>query len=286
VNSHTITMSTATAGTKSGTVTIFSDDPDQPARVITLTGVVTPPNLPPVAHAGPDAVVHDADGNGSEGVTLDGSGSSDPDGFITNYAWREGPAAIASGVMPTVTLSAGTHVITLTVTDNQSATDDDTVTIIVNRLPTADPGPALTLTDTDNSGDEVVTLDASASMDPDGTIVLYEWREGPAVIASGPASVQQATLAVGVHSLTLTVTDNRGGTASAPLLVTIEAGAACDPDLNQDGNVDQDDIAYLINVISGGENPTGIDPDFNLDGNVDQDDVSALINVVAGGACP
>lgn len=62
--------------------------------------------------------------------------------------------------------------------------------------------------------------------------------------------------------------------------------ASCDPDLNQDGNVDQDDIAYLINVIGGGENPTGIDPDFNLDGNADQDDVSALINVVAGGLCP
>jgi hypothetical protein len=60
----------------------------------------------------------------------------------------------------------------------------------------------------------------------------------------------------------------------------------CDPDLNQDGNADQDDVAYLINVIAGGENPTGIDPDFNGDGNVDQDDVAALINVVAGGGCP
>jgi len=61
---------------------------------------------------------------------------------------------------------------------------------------------------------------------------------------------------------------------------------ACDPDLNQDGNVDQDDVSYLVNVIGGGENPTGIDPDFNLDGNADQDDLSALINVVAGGSCP
>jgi hypothetical protein len=60
----------------------------------------------------------------------------------------------------------------------------------------------------------------------------------------------------------------------------------CDPDVNQDGNVDQDDVAYLINVVGGGPNDTGIDPDFNQDGNVDQDDVSALINVVAGGNCP
>jgi hypothetical protein len=60
----------------------------------------------------------------------------------------------------------------------------------------------------------------------------------------------------------------------------------CDPDVNQDGNVDQDDVAYLINVVGGGDNPTNIDPDFNRDGNVDQDDVSALINTVAGAPCP
>ena len=70
------------------------------------------------------------------------------------------------------------------------------------------------------------------------------------------------------------------------ITVTRLSVPACDPDMNQDGNVDQDDVAYLINVIGGGENPAGVDPDFNRDGNVDQDDVSALIDVVAGGACP
>lgn len=60
----------------------------------------------------------------------------------------------------------------------------------------------------------------------------------------------------------------------------------CPADFNQDGNADQDDVTYLINVIGGGENPSGRDPDFNEDGNVDQDDIAALINVVGGGACP
>jgi hypothetical protein len=67
---------------------------------------------------------------------------------------------------------------------------------------------------------------------------------------------------------------------------TVVTGPPCDPDVNQDGNVDQDDVAYLINVVGGGPNPTGIDPDFNQDGNVDQDDIAALINVVAGAPCP
>ncbi|MFA6047058.1 MAG: M36 family metallopeptidase, partial [Phycisphaerales bacterium] len=61
---------------------------------------------------------------------------------------------------------------------------------------------------------------------------------------------------------------------------------ACDPDLNQDGNVDQGDIDYLINVVAGGANPTNINPDFNSDGNADQGDIDSLLNVVAGGACP
>ncbi|MFA6045280.1 MAG: hypothetical protein WC718_09865 [Phycisphaerales bacterium] len=63
-------------------------------------------------------------------------------------------------------------------------------------------------------------------------------------------------------------------------------GPNCDPDVNQDGNADQGDVDYLINVVAGGPNDTGIDPDFNQDGNVDQGDIDALINVVAGGGCP
>jgi len=70
------------------------------------------------------------------------------------------------------------------------------------------------------------------------------------------------------------------------LLDCCQGFPTCDPDYNQDGNVDQDDVAYLVDVIAGGPNPTGRDPDFNRDGNVDQDDQAALIDRVAGGPCP
>ena len=60
---------------------------------------------------------------------------------------------------------------------------------------------------------------------------------------------------------------------------------ACNPDLNADGNVDQDDVAYLVGVVAGGPNPLGADPDFNRDGNADQDDIALLVNVVAGAPC-
>jgi len=41
-----------------------------------------------------------------------------------------------------------------------------------------------------------------------------------------------------------------------------------------------------VNVVAGGSNPAVFDPDFNRDGNVDQGDVASLLDVVAGGACP
>jgi len=66
----------------------------------------------------------------------------------------------------------------------------------------------------------------------------------------------------------------------------IDCCEPCYPDYNEDGNVDQDDVTYLTNVIAGGSNPTNHDPDFNRDGNVDQDDVADLINTVGGGGCP
>ena len=65
----------------------------------------------------------------------------------------------------------------------------------------------------------------------------------------------------------------------------------CDPDLNWDGNADQDDVAYLVQLITHPSpfdptNACGANPDYNRDGNRDMDDVRALIDVIASGECP
>lgn len=60
----------------------------------------------------------------------------------------------------------------------------------------------------------------------------------------------------------------------------------CNPDVNGDGVVDQADVDYLVDVIAGQPNPSGVDPDFNHDGGADQGDIDALINSVAGNGCP
>jgi len=89
------------------------------------------PNVSPTADAGPDQIVFNK-------VTLDGSGSSDPDGSIVAYEWqlnhRTNPAfnRTATGIKPTVlNLKKGYYDVTLTVTDDQAATDTDTMELAV-----------------------------------------------------------------------------------------------------------------------------------------------------------
>jgi PKD domain len=50
-------------------------------------------------------------------VTLDGTGSSDPDGDSLTYMWTEGGTTIGTGATPTVSLGPGTHTITLSASD-------------------------------------------------------------------------------------------------------------------------------------------------------------------------
>ncbi len=91
------------------------------------------PNQPPVANAGPDASVECTSCDGTA-VTLDGTGSSDPDGDPLAYTWTgpfpEGGGTV-TGPTPVVTLLLGLHSISLTVTDPSGATDTDDVQVDV-----------------------------------------------------------------------------------------------------------------------------------------------------------
>ncbi len=127
-------------------------------------------NQPPVADAGADQTLTDVDDSGAEDVTLDGSASTDADGTIVSWSWAVDGTEIATGEMATVSFDVGVTTVVLTVTDDGGATGTDNVTITVeafvgNQDPTADAGPDQTVTDADNSGDEDVTLDGSASAD-------------------------------------------------------------------------------------------------------------------------
>ena len=82
----------------------------------------------------------------------------------------------------------------------------------------ADAGGDLTVTDSDNNGDEPVALDGVLST---GDIAAYEWRIDGSVIATGMAPT--VTLGVGSYTVTLTVTSADGSASADTLAVTVKA---------------------------------------------------------------
>ncbi len=93
-----------------------------------------------------------------------------------------------------------------------------------NQVAIANAGHDETLLDSDNNGVELATLDGSASLDVDGSIVSYEWSEGDALL--GLTATIQTSLALGDHLITLTVTDDAGDSSSDTVLVRVTSGAA------------------------------------------------------------
>ncbi|THH36551.1 PKD domain-containing protein [Neolewinella litorea] len=95
----------------------------------------TAPNEPPVAVASVNRTV----GTAPLAVTFDGTASSDLDGKIVSYDWTWAGGS-ARGIQPTVTLSAGSYAVTLTVTDDGGLQDSDVVNVQVDaaQAPPAD----------------------------------------------------------------------------------------------------------------------------------------------------
>jgi hypothetical protein len=183
--------------------------------------VVNNINQFPIAAAGEDFSVNE----GTSGVQLDGTASSDTDGAIASYLWEQtgGPAVTlvnadtASPTFDAPSVSSNTALtFKLTVADNGGANAEDTIVVTVNNVnqpPTANAGDAQTV----NEGD-TVTLDGSRSIDTDGTIASYSWTQttGTSVTLTDANSATPSFVApdvdAGGDTLTfeLTVTDNDG----------------------------------------------------------------------------
>jgi hypothetical protein len=92
--------------------------------------------------------------------------------------------------------------------------------ISFNRAPVANAGPDQTVECTSPAG-EAVTLDGSASSDPDNNPLTYEWKDaGGSVVGNTP--IVNLTRPLGTHIFTLTVNDGKGGTASDSVAVIVQ----------------------------------------------------------------
>lgn len=120
--------STLTSGATSGTITLNSTTRGTPNLLLyTLVDGTPPPptNQPPVASFTYSCT--------DLSCAFNGSGSSDPDGSISTYAWTFGDATGGSGATPTHSYaSGGTYQVTLTVTDNGGATNATSQNVTVS----------------------------------------------------------------------------------------------------------------------------------------------------------
>jgi PKD repeat protein len=153
-------------------------------------------------------------------LTFDASSSSDPNGDPLTYAWAFSDGGAANGTTTTHAFSAeGIYSVTLTVSDNQGGTDSATQTVTISLAANQAPVALLTGPTVGTVG-QVLTFHNNGSSDPDGDPLTYAWTFSDGGAANGP-STTHAFSAEGSYTATLTVSDNRGGIASASLTVTI-----------------------------------------------------------------
>ncbi|MEW6069114.1 MAG: PKD domain-containing protein, partial [Candidatus Thermoplasmatota archaeon] len=167
--------------------------------------IVSMPNQPPIANAGPDQTVYKNDI-----VQFDASQSYDPDGTIVNYTWNFGDGSTGTGITAThAYLTKGVYTVTLTVTDNDGATGTDTCIItVLNKPPIAD----FAYSPTNPTTNGAIKFN-DASTDPDGSIMSWLWEFGDGTNSTLQNPSHQY-MDDGTYAVTLTVWDNDSESAT------------------------------------------------------------------------
>lgn len=200
-------------------------------------------------------------------ITLDGSGSSDQDGTILSYQWKQigttpnlctikDPSAVITTAQPAGTGQwlIGVYKFSLTVTDNSNVSRTDTM--LVNVIPNPDippvakAGPDVTVQLPINKA----TL-TSSSTDADGTVSGYAWTlisgpNGSSFSTPGSAQTDINGLVAGVYQVRLKAIDNLGSSTADTLVITVLAAANLPP--KADAGPDKTIVLPVSTVAIGG----------------------------------
>ncbi|HEV2889153.1 MAG TPA: Ig-like domain-containing protein [Frankiaceae bacterium] len=213
--SLTYTPAAGFVGTDTFTYTVCDPSNECDTATVTVTVLALPPvNKPPVADAGKD--VSTLAGNG---VTLDGTGSSDPDGDTLTYAWTQVggvPVTLAGATTATPSFTVpkvGSYVFVLTVSDGL-VTSTDTVTVFGGLQVVDFPAPSCPDVTIANTGSGV-TVPLGCDTVDDGTTVA---------VVDGPAHGDAEVLDDG----TVNYVPDPGWTGADRFTVRVCNGDACE----------------------------------------------------------
>ncbi|MCP4697986.1 MAG: PKD domain-containing protein [Gammaproteobacteria bacterium] len=153
----------------------------------------------------------------SHPTTFDASDSRDLDGTISSYRWFMAGHELAGENVTFTFAEPGNYIIELTVTDNRGSKDTHSRTISVNDPPQAafrmEPNPA--------EASRPTTFDASASMDPDGTISSYRWSITGGYIRYTEENMTFTFAEPGDYTVELRVMDNQRGQDTLSRTITV-----------------------------------------------------------------
>lgn len=177
-------------------------------------------------------------------VVFNGTASTDSDGSIVRFDWAFGDGESSSSRLVSHRYARpGTYRVSLTVTDNNGASDRATITVSVGGNATANlpPGAAFTATPPTGSAPLSVVFDATLSEDTDGQIVDYLWSFGDGRIGRG-VLVSHTFAVPNAYPVELTVVDNLGARGRASLTVFVASAT---------GNVGDGFSSMAIQETSG-----------------------------------
>lgn len=234
-------------------------DADGSTDTNTVTVTVLTVNHPPVPNAGPDQTVL----LGVE-VTLDGSGSSDPEGVDLAFSWTQtsGDEVELTGTdtaAPTFTApdQSATLVFQLAVSDGVRTRTDSVTITVTHQPPAADAGDDQTVL-----VGAAVTLDGSASSDPEGADLTFAWSQdsGDDVTLTGADTAAPTFTAPndpGTLVFTLTVSDG-DKTATGQITITVQPQTTLFV-----SNAVGDNVVVIRHASTADGN---VGPDANLEG--------------------
>lgn len=200
-----------------GTYTVIVKAIDEKGAETNKSITIEVKNRNPVANAS----ANPTSGKSPLTVSFTGSGN-DSDGTIESYHWDFGDGETSTEQNPTYTFPDDkTYVVKLTVTDNNGATDTDTIEITIS--PNEPPIASASVDKTSGLGPLTVHFTGGGT-DNDGSIESYQWYFGwnsdiPDSYEKNPTVSFQSD---GTFNVRLTVTDDKGATAFDTVRIEVE----------------------------------------------------------------
>ena len=254
-----------TVGTYVFNLTVNDGTVSSTPSSVTIT--IVSQNTSPVANAGQD--IHAFVG---DDVVLEAANSYDPDNDGITFTWTQVSGAsmvihnntsMQAFFTPT---TSGVFEFKVAVSDGQASSTDNVIVTVdnANQVPIANAGSNIVAT-----VGQTITLNGSASYDPDGTSVSYIWSQtsGTQVSLSSSNTARPSFVAdqAGVYVFSLKVYDGKDTSSSSAVTVTVQSsttdvtlvspanGTVCStsPTLTWAGNGFKSYIAYIS--IDGGK---------------------------------